>query len=102
MTYTADEVTEEEETMAKDKTADRPVPYERRAKRPGAGIVAPGARKPAGAMTWKKPTLYELARQGQLELFGGHPSVAPGVAEVKRLKKRRKRQKDQPGVVLHD
>jgi hypothetical protein len=61
-----------------------------------------GDIKPGGAMSWRPLSLKGARAQGQGELFPGHSSVDPLVAEVKRLKKRRKRQKDQPGVVLHD
>jgi hypothetical protein len=55
-----------------------------------------------GVWSWRKWHLFEAAQQGQLELFVGHRSIDPGIAERKRLKKRRKRQAEQPGWNLRD
>ena len=55
----------------------RPLPYERRAQKPGAGIVAPGGRPPASAKRWSKWNLAEAKRQGQREMFAGDLGEAP-------------------------
>jgi hypothetical protein len=64
---------EEEKTMSekpkREKPRRRPVPYAARARRPGAGIVSPRERPPAGASSWPKWTLLEADHQGQLEMF---------------------------------
>ena len=48
-------------------TRKRPVPYEQRAKKPGAGIVSPSARPPASAKLLSKWNLAEAKRQGQVK-----------------------------------
>jgi hypothetical protein len=55
------------------KPRKRPIRYSARAKKPAAGITNPNERRPTGAMSWRKPTLLELAEQNQLELFPGVP-----------------------------
>ena len=55
----------------------RALPYERRAQKPGAGIVAPGERPPASAKRWSKLSLAEAKRQGQLEMFSGDLGALP-------------------------
>jgi hypothetical protein len=49
----------------------RPLPYERRAKKAGAGIVKPGGTPPVSAWKWPKWKLSEAAKAGQAEMFGG-------------------------------
>ena len=43
----------------------RPLPYERRAKKAGAGIVKPGGAPPVSAWKWPKWKLSEAAKAGQ-------------------------------------
>jgi hypothetical protein len=50
---------------------ERPLPYERRAKKAGAGIVRPGERPPAGAKKWSRWKLRQHQYAGQAELFPG-------------------------------
>jgi hypothetical protein len=47
----------------------RPLPTERRAKKPGAGIVSPGERPPVNARNWPKWSLRQHQCAGQGELF---------------------------------
>jgi hypothetical protein len=56
----------EDLTMGKE---NRPLPYERRARKPGAGIIKPGKRPSAGAKNWPKWKLHQHQRAGQKELF---------------------------------
>ena len=58
-------------------TRERPVPYERRAQKPGAGIVAPSKRPPASAKLWSNWNLAEAKRQGQGEMFAGDLGETP-------------------------
>ena len=58
----------EDLTMGK---LERPLPYERRAKKAGAGIVRPGERPPAGAKKWSRWKLRQHQYAGQAELFPG-------------------------------
>ena len=55
----------------------RPLPYERRAKKAGAGIVNPNELPPASAKLWRKWSLAEAERQGQAEMFAGDLGESP-------------------------
>jgi hypothetical protein len=60
---------------------ERPLPYERRAKKAGAGIVKPGEPPPAGAKKWSRWSLRQHRRAGQEELFPGQDlGESPDVA----------------------
>ena len=50
---------------------ERLLPFERRAKKPGAGIVNPNERPPVGARNWPKWGLRQHQHAGQEELFPG-------------------------------
>jgi hypothetical protein len=78
------------------------VPFASRALKPGAGLVNPHERPAVSARTWPKWSPLEAHQQGQQELFAAPTSVDPQAVEAKRLRKRRKRQAQQPGVVLRD
>jgi hypothetical protein len=69
----------------------RPLPYERRAKKAGAGIVKPGERPPAGAKKWSSWSLRQHRLAGQEELFRGQDlGESPDLAwerEYRRLRR---------------
>jgi hypothetical protein len=56
--------------------------------------------KKSGVMGWKVWSVSEARRQQQLELPLPLRSVNPEKAEIRRLKRRRRRQAKQPGVYL--
>ena len=68
----------------------RAIPYAARAKLPGAGIVSPHKRPPAGAKHWPKWTLQEAAQQGQREMFTADGSVNPGHTVVRQRRRKRR------------
>jgi hypothetical protein len=70
---------------------ERPIPYERRARLPGAGIVDPHDEPPVGAKRWPKWSLPEARRQGQQELFPDHRSTDPDLDIVRQLRRKRRK-----------
>jgi hypothetical protein len=69
---------------------EKPLPYERRAGQPGAGIVKPGEVPPAGAKQWRKWSLAESRRQGQAEMFPEHRSENPDPALARQRRRKRR------------
>jgi hypothetical protein len=69
----------------------RSLPFERRARKPGAGLVKPGETRPKSALSWKRWTLEEARKHGQGELFGSNYCSVDPEAEAVRRQKRRKR-----------
>jgi hypothetical protein len=66
------------------------LPYERRARKPGAGIVKPGRLPPKGATRWRKWTPREAQAQGQREMFPEHRSEDPDAAPARQRRRKRR------------
>jgi hypothetical protein len=62
--------------------------------------LRPKRRRRAGVYDLPPMTLDDHRKAGQRELFPGHMSVDPAIEARRAAKKRAKRQKEQPGVVL--